>query len=186
MSPLARIRQVAAGIVRSLLILIAPCALAEPATQPPPTAQPPQPVVLAPNVTAQIARSALLIVDGTAAADSLQLKIRRANDGSLINGGDVTVTIDGKNEPATHENGGNYEVPINDLRGDGSRDSAKDVDIVVAHDGIREILSGKVTVTEAPSGGSLLGDHRQITWWILNIVIVFIAAMIITRKKSSS
>src|SRR5579864_2149531 len=109
MSPLARIRQVAAGIVCSLLI--APCALAEPATQPPPpTAQPPQPVVLAPNVTAQIARSALLIVDGTAAADSLQLKIRRASDGTLINGGDITVTVDGKSEPVTHENGGNYEV----------------------------------------------------------------------------
>jgi hypothetical protein len=185
MSPLARIRQVAAGIVCSLLIT--PCALAEPATQPPPpTAQPSQPVVLAPNVTAQIARSALLIVDGTAAADSLQLKIRRASDGTLINGGDIKVTVDGKSEPVTHENGGNYEVPINDLRADSSRDSPRDVDMIVPHDGIREILSSKVTVTEAPSGAGLLGDHRQITWWILNIVIVFIAAMIITRKKSSS
>jgi hypothetical protein len=140
--------------------------------------------VLAPNVTAQIARSALLIVDGTAAADSLQLKIRRANDGSLINGGDVTVTVDGKNEPVTHANGGNYEVPINDLRADSSRDSPRDVDMIVSHDGIREILSSKVMVAEASSGGGLLGHNKQITWWILNIVIVFIAAMIITRRKS--
>ena len=225
MSPLACIRQAAAGIVS--LILLAPGALAgdtpSPSTsasaaqstagqlstsggaqsaamppaagaaQPIPAAQssrqpasvqPAQPVVLAPNATAQIARSALLIVDGTAAADALQLKFRRASDGSLVNGGDVTVTVDGKNEPVTHENGGGYEVPINDLRGDGSRDSARDVDIIVAHDGIREILSSKVAVAEAPSGGGLLGDHKQITWWILNIVIVFIAAMIITRRKS--
>ena len=221
MSPLARIRQVAAAI----FLLLVHCALAadppsqaaqkaEPppavqsappvsqplpataASQPAPTSapapgagtistpQPPQAVVLAPKATALISRSALLVVEGTAAPESLLLKIRRAHDGSLITSGAVTVTVDGKNEAVTHDNAGTYEVPIDDLRGDGSNEAAKDVDIVVAHDGIREILSGKVAVPEAPSGRGLLGDHKQLAWWILNIAVVLIAAIAISRRKS--
>jgi hypothetical protein len=154
------------------------------APQPASAAQPTPAVVLAPKATAEIARSALLVVQGTAADDALQLTIRRVSDGSLINSNDVTMSIDGKSVAVTHEKpGSSYEVPANDLRGDGSRDSAKDVDIVVAHDGIREVLSSKVAVAEAPSGGGLLGRNKQITWWILNIVIVLVAAMAISRRK---
>jgi len=146
-------------------------------------AAPDQPVVLAPNGTAQIAHSALLTVDGTATSDSLQLNIRRTSDKSLITSGDITVTVDGKNEPVTHENNATYEVPINDLYADGSREAARDVEIIVPHDGIREILSGKMSVTEATSASSLLGNHKQMAWWILNIVIVLVAAMAISRRK---
>ena len=74
-----------------------------------------------------------------------------------------------------------YELPINDLRGDGARD----VDITVAHDGIREIVSGKVVVAE-PSTESLLRDHKQVAWWILNIVIVLVAALAFSRRKEAS
>src|SRR5262249_47033960 len=187
MSPRVPLRPSAAG---TLFLLFAHCALAAdpPTTQAahapqPAPPQPPQAVVLSPNATAPVARSALLVVEATAAPDSLHLKIRKASDGSLITG-EVTVTIDGRNEAVTHDNAGTYEVPINDLRGDGSSDAAKDVDIVVAHDGIREILSGKVAVAEAPSGGGLLGDHKQMAWWILNILVVLIAAIAISRRKS--
>jgi hypothetical protein len=189
MSPLARIRQMAAGILFLFSLpyfaVAAEAQPAPPATAPAATAhpQPAQPVVLAPKSTAQIARSALLVVEGTAADDSLQLKIRRVSDGTAVNGGDVTVTVDGKNEPVTHEKSDMYEVPVHDLRGNGSQDGASDVDIVVAHDGIREILSSKVTVAEASSGGSLLGDHKQMAWWALNIVIVLVAGIAITRRK---
>ena len=113
------------------------------------------------------------------------MTIRRVLDKSPISSGDVTVTIDGRNVPVTHESGGTtYEVPVNELRGDGSRDSAKDVEVIVPHDGIREILSGKVAVAEAASAGSLLGNNKQMAWWILNIVIVLIAAMALSRRKS--
>ena len=185
MSPLARIWQMAAGIL--FLFSIPYFAVAAEAQSAPPTAathsQPAQPIVLAPKTPAQIARSALLVVDGTAADDSLQLKIRRVSDGTAVNGSDVTVTVDGKNEPVTHEKSDVYEVPAHDLRGDGSQEGASDVDIVVAHDGIREILSTKVTVAEASSVGGLLGDHKQMAWWVLNIVIVLIAGIAITRRK---
>jgi hypothetical protein len=101
------------------------------------------------------------------------------SDKSLISGDDVTVAVDGRNQSVTHEKGGAYELPINDLRGDGARD----VDVTVAHDGIREIVSGKVSLAEAGSAGSLLRDHKQVAWWILNIVIVLVAAMAFSRRK---
>jgi len=208
MSPLARIRQVAA--CATLVFFAAPALAAEPpaqagqavqaaqapqgtpavqaaapAGQAPQAAQPSkappsaQPVTLTPNVPAQIARSALLSVEATSAADSLRLSIRRMGDKSLVSSDDVTVTVDGRNESVTRESGGVYEVPINDLRGDGARD----VEIIVAHDGIREILAGKVTVIEGASANSLLRDHKQVAWWILNIAIVLVAAIALSRRK---
>ncbi len=208
MSPLARLPQVATCSViasftgRALLAGLAlfagvalfagPVLAADPAAQQaaattaaPPTApsersaQPPQPVQLAPDVAAPIAHSALLAVEATATADALQLSIRRVSDKSLVNSDDVTVAVDGKNQSVTHEKGGVYELPVNDLRGEGARD----VDVTVAHDGIREIVSGKVSVAEASSASSLLRDHKQVAWWILNIVIVLVAAMAFSRRK---
>jgi hypothetical protein len=149
------------------------------AAQPVKAPQPAQPVQLAPDQSAQIAHSALLSVAATPTADSLRLSIRRVGDKSLISSDDVTVTVDGRNESVTRENGGGYEVPINDLRGAGARD----VEIIVAHDGIREILTGKVTLIEAASTDSLWRDHKQVAWWILNIVIVLVAALALSRRK---
>ena len=183
MSPLARIWQVGACIV---LVFFAACGLAAeppapaaPAVQSPPSAQPAEPVRLAPNVPMQIAHSALLGIDGTGTADALRLSIRRVSDKSPVSSDYVTVTVDGKNEPVTRDSGGTYEVPINDLRGD----AARDVEIIVAHDGIREILAGKVAVAEGVSADGLLRDHKQIAWWILNIVIVLVAAIALSRRK---
>ena len=153
-------------------------ALAPPTAPSERSAQLPQPVQLVPDVAAPIAHSALLTVEATETADALQLSIRRASDKSLINSDDVTVAVDGRNQSVTHEKGV-YELPINDLRGDGARD----VDITVAHDGIREIVSGKVSMTEASSASSLFRDHKQVAWWILNIVIVLVAAIAFSRRK---
>jgi hypothetical protein len=146
------------------------------APQPP---QPAEPVRLVPNAAAQIAHSALLSVDGTATADTLRLNIRRVSDKSPVSSDDVAVTVDGRNQSVTRENTG-YELPINDLRGG---EPARDVEVIVAHDGIREILSGKVVLAEVTSTDSLLRDHKQVAWWILNIVIVLVAAIALSRRK---
>jgi hypothetical protein len=193
MSPLARIRQVGACAVfvfvgvpglaadppaqaQAPAVQGAHQAAQSPATQAPPPALP---VRLAPNVAAQIAHSALLSIDGTATGDTLRLGIRRVSDKSPVSSDDVTVTVDGKNESVTRGSGGGYEVPVNDLRGDGARD----IEIIVGHDGIREILSGKVAVAEGASASGLLRDHKQVAWWILNIVIVLVAAIALSRRK---
>jgi hypothetical protein len=158
----------------------APVALAaDPAGPASRGAQAAQPVRLAPNTSAQIAHSALLSIEGTAGTDTLQLQIRRVSDRTPVSSDDVEVSIDGRNEPVTHRNGGSYELAINKFRGDGARD----VEITVGHDGIREILAGRVEVAEAGTGDSLLHDHRQVAWWILNIVIVLIAAIVLSRRN---
>lgn len=171
MSPRTRIRQVATCIVLFAQFSWA----AEPVAPPAP------PVQLAHNVPTPIAHSALLTIDGTATPEALQLNIRRISDKSLVSGDDVSVTVDGKSETVTRATGGAYEVPIDGLRGD---NVGKDVEIIVGHDGIREILTAKVsTAAEASSAGGLLRDHKQVAWWILNIVIVLIAAIAISRRK---
>jgi hypothetical protein len=196
MSPLARIWQVGACTVFVFVATAGRAADPPPAqaaravqgiqagqgaqaARPAQPAQPAGPVRLAPNAAAQIAHSALLSIDGTPTADTLRLTIRRVSDKSLVSSDDVTVTVDGRNESVTHEKAGGYEVPINDLRGD----AARDVEIIVAHDGIREILSGKVAVAETSSTDGLLRDHKQVAWWILNIVIVLVAAIALSRRK---
>ena len=193
MSPLANIRQVAAcfsvtSFLRVALVATtpvalaaaAPVALAADAAAPAGRgAQAAQPVRLAPNTPARVAHSALLNIEGTAGTDTLQLQIRRVSDQTPVGSEDVEVSIDGRNEPVTHQSGGSYELAINNFRGDGARD----VEITVGHDGIREILAARVEVAETVTGGSLLRDHKQVAWWILNIVIVLIAAIALSRRK---
>jgi hypothetical protein len=191
MSPRTRIRQVATCILCCLIFL--PLAGATSAAEPgagqagvgqpaagAPAAQPAAAAVqLAPNVAAQLAHSALLAVEGTSTGNSVQLRIRRVSDQSLISSDDVTVTVDGRNETVTRDAGA-YEIPVDGLRGD----VGKDVEIIVGHDGIREILTAKVSAArEASSAEGLLRDHKQVAWWILNIVIVLIAAIAISRRK---
>jgi hypothetical protein len=181
MTPLARIRQAAACSVFLGCWAVTASATPAPSAAIAAPAEPAKPVQLASNITAQVAHSALLTVEGTVTADALQISIRRVSDKSLINTDDVTIAVDGKNQSVTRERGTVYEVPINDLRGDGVRD----VDVTVAHDGIREIVSGKISVVEASSTQSLLRDHKQVAWWILNIVIILAAAWAFSNRKSA-
>jgi hypothetical protein len=142
----------------------------DPAAAPPPAAT---------GSELHIAHSALLSVEGTRTADSMLLHIRRVRDHSEVKADDVSVSVDGKNEAVTRDPDGNILIPVSELSGGGERA----VELIVGHDGIRELLSGKVAVVEGGSGGSLLRDHKQIAWWILNIVIVLIAAIAISRRK---
>jgi hypothetical protein len=54
----------------------------------------------------------------------------------------------------------------------------------VAHDGIREILTGKVTLPKVGSTLDLWRDHKQMAWWVLNIGVVLIAVMAFSRRQS--
>ena len=72
----------------------------------------------------------------------------------------------------------------------GAADST--LDVTVTHDGIRELLhatiappaAATVQTSAAASGGAASGVHRQIVWWILNIAIVLIAALALSRRRS--
>jgi hypothetical protein len=141
------------------------------AAAPPPAAAAPIPV----------AHSALLNINASVVPDGLMLHILHASNQIPIDGRDVTVTIDGKNQPLTVEpEVGNFLLPTKDL-GEGERQ----LDITVAHDGIREILTGKVALPKA-SGltSSWDSSRKQMAWWVLNIAVVLIAVLAFSKRSS--
>ena len=144
---------------------------AESAADTPPAAAPPTPV----------AHSALLNINASVVPDGLMLHIVHASNQVPIDGRDVTVTIDGKNQPLTVEpEVGNFLLPTKDL-GEGERQ----LDITVAHDGIREILTGKVALPKAGSfTGSWDSSRKQMAWWVLNIAVVLIAVLAFSKRTS--
>ncbi len=134
---------------------------------------PPAPVI-------PVAHSALLTIDATTTDDGLALHVKHTGNQVPIDGRDVTVSVDGKSQPVTPAPEGTFLMSTKELGGDGERQ----FDIVVAHDGIREILTGKVTLPKVGSTMDLWRDHKQMAWWILNVAIVLIAVMAFSRRQS--
>jgi hypothetical protein len=155
-------------------ILIA-CASGPALTQPAPSPLPP------------LARSALLAVDAAPASGGLTLRVRRATEQTPLVVNDLAVTIDGRSEPASAQADGSWFVP----RPAGATDTGKTIEVSVGHDGIHEVLSGQLAPSarapaSAPSGaaGTISSSHKQLVWWILNIAIVLVAAIAISRRIS--
>jgi len=128
-----------------------------------------------------VAHSALLNINASVVPDGLMLHILHASNQIPIDGRDVTVTVDGKNQPLTVEpEVGNFLLPTKDL-GEGERQ----LDITVAHDGIREILTGKVALPKASGFASSWDSSRkQMAWWVLNIAVVLIAVLAFSKRTS--
>jgi hypothetical protein len=133
-----------------------------------------------PTPTIPVAHSALLTIYGVPTADGLALHVQHAGNQIPIDGRDVTVSVDGKNQPVTAEPEGTFLLPTKDLSGDGERE----LEIIVAHDGIREILSGKVTLPKVGSTLDLWRDHKMMAWWVLNVGVVLVAVMAFSRRSS--
>lgn len=136
---------------------------------------------------APLAHSALLAVDAVPAAGGLVLRVRRASGDTPLAVSDVAVTIDGKGEPATARSDGSWFV----ARPAGVQDAGKTLDVTVGHDGIHEVLSGRLVPPAAVSspappaaGTGLSSSRKQLLWWILNIAIVLIATIAISRRIS--
>jgi hypothetical protein len=156
---------------------------------------------------AAAARSALVILEATAAPAGVTLRLRRAADRTTLPATGVTVSVAGGNAPATASADGSWFAPLPTAVGAGDT-----LEVVVAHDGIRESLSARFAAPAAgdagsgapaadtsgaarsgagPSGAgkaggiaSLWRDHKQMAWWILNITVVLIAAIAISRRMS--
>ena len=155
----------------SVVIVLAGALLARVALGADPT--PPAPAI-------PVAHSALLTIDATHTDDGLALHIKHAGNQIPIDGRDVTVSVDGKSQPVTPAPEGTFLLSTKGLGGDGERQ----FDIVVAHDGIREILTGKVTLPKVGATLDLWRDHKQMAWWVLNVAIVLIAVMAFSRRQS--
>jgi hypothetical protein len=133
-----------------------------------------------------VAHSALVTLEAGPAAAGLVLRLRHTADQTPLSVTDLTVSVDGRSELAMRRADGSWFVPLSNAITDDQ------LEVVVAHDGIREVLSGRITVPGAGSGSarnaggaaSVLRDHKQMAWWILNITIVLIAAIAISRRLS--
>jgi hypothetical protein len=132
-----------------------------------------------------LARSTLLSVDAARLTpDTLTLRLRHTDGQAVAAPVELGVTAQGRNLPVTANTDGTWNVALKDS---GGKPAGK-LDLVIGHDGIRELLSGTVA---APAAGpatttapGLLGNHKQLAWWILNIAIVLIAAIAISRRMS--
>jgi len=126
-----------------------------------------------------VARSALLTLTATPADDSLALQVTRLSNHRLVTGpGNVTARVDGRPVPLTAEASGAYLLPLS-----GIDSGSHSLRVVVSHDGIRELLTGNVSV---PRHGGLLESlegHGMSAWWVLNIAVVLIAVLVISRRR---
>jgi hypothetical protein len=133
-----------------------------------------------------LAHSALLTLEGATLPDALLLRVRANPGAAAVSVSDFAVALDGKDVPVTPRADGSWRVSLP------SRAGAAEgmLDVTVTHDGIRELLRTKIALPTpmahtpaAPAAGGT-GFHKQIVWWILNIAIVLIAALVISRRTS--
>ena len=126
-----------------------------------------------------VARSALLELTATPAHDALALEVIRLSNHQLIVGpGKVTARLDGHRVPLTAESNGAYLVSM------GGRDGGTHtLRVIVSHDGIRELLTGTVSLPRHRSIFESLEGHGMGAWWVLNIVVILIAVLVISRRR---
>lgn len=126
-----------------------------------------------------VAHSAQLTLTAAAADHSLILQVARVSDHRPIVGpGNVTVTLDGHAVPVTPQADGTWLISTRDQSG-----GAHALAVVVSHDGIHELLAGTVSVQQQRSALELLQGHGMFAWWVLNIAVVLIAVLVISRRR---
>jgi hypothetical protein len=123
-------------------------------------------------IPAPLAHSALITLDGAAMPGALVLRVRSNTPGAVANVSDFAVTLDGRELPTTARADGGWRGKL---------------EVRVTHDGVSEVLNAQLALAAAPPAaatGVLSGAHKQVVWWILNIAIVLIAALVISRRTS--
>jgi hypothetical protein len=107
------------------------------------------------------------------------LHVARTSDHSLIAGpGNVTATLDGHKVPVAAQPNGTYLISTRDESA-----GTHTLGVVVSHNGIRELLTGTVSVRQQQSILDMMESHGMSAWWVLNIAVVLIAVLIISRRR---
>jgi hypothetical protein len=135
-----------------------------------------------------LAHSALITLETASTEAGLTLRLQRAQGTAPLAVTELMVAIDGRNATVTPRGDNTWSVASP------GRTAARGgrLEVVVTHDGIREVLSGTLPAPGAAASGgaadavhtNLLRDHKQLAWWILNIAVVLIAAIAISRRTS--
>lgn len=134
-----------------------------------------------------MAHSPLVTVEASGSADGVRLRLRRTAGSAPLAVSELQVSLAGQTVPVTQRPDGTWLAPWPRT---GAAPGAA-LQVVVTHDGIREVLSGSLprAVEGRPAAGSgassgLSSSHKQLAWWILNIAIVLIAVVAISRRMS--
>jgi hypothetical protein len=144
----------------------------------------------APAAFTPVAHSALVTLEAQPTPEGLRLRVRRTQGEAPLSVTALSVSVERASVPATQQADGSWLVPW--PKG-GAPEGG--VEVTISHDGIREVLSGKTPAPlsgtagtgSAPGAGTtggMLRDHKQLAWWILNITVVLIAAIAISRRMS--
>jgi len=178
----------------------------------------------APAFFTPVAQSALVTLEAARTPLDLRLRVRPEHSEAPLAVTELTVSVGARKTAATLQADGTWSVPWSAVGGNAD----SDLEVVIAHDGIREVLGGKIPppitgaarsgnapgvgnapgmgnasgvgnapgvgnasgagnapgAGSAPGSGGLLRGHKQMAWWILNIGIVLIAAIAISRRMS--
>ena len=128
----------------------------------------------------QVASSAQLVLDAETHPGKLVLWIIRTRNHIPVTGaGNVTVTLDGRAVKVSAQKGG-YVIST-----DGMHGGKQSIAVIVAHNGIRELLTGAVTLPNTPSMLARLQKHSTWAWWVLNIGVLLLAFRMISRRKKT-
>jgi hypothetical protein len=164
--------------VRNWLAKLAALALSIPAAA--------APVAVAP-VFAPLAHSTLVSVDAALEAGTLMLRVRRTASQVPVPVTELQVALDGRTLPVTPRPDGTWSAAL----GPAARAPRGTLEITVSHDGVREILTAGLPGTAAAAGGNaaagaaaLLSSHKQLLWWVLNIAVVLIGVIAVSRRMS--
>ncbi|HUN72477.1 MAG TPA: hypothetical protein VMU52_09220 [Steroidobacteraceae bacterium] len=126
-----------------------------------------------------VARSAQLTLTAAPADHALALQVTRVSDHRpIVGAGNVTVTLDGRSVPAAAQPNGTYLISTRDQSA-----GAHSLSVVVSHDGIRELLTATVSVPQQRNVLDMIQSHGMSAWWVLNIAVVLIAVLIISRRR---
>jgi membrane fusion protein, heavy metal efflux system len=136
---------------------------------------------------APVAHSPLVTVEGVVVADTLVLRVRRSADRQPVAGAELSVRVDGRSVPTTPRPEGTWGVPLQEL----PKLPGK-LSIEVAHEGVREVLDGQLPGGAAAAPGPSAQSrgivstllHKQMSWWILNVVIVLVGVVAVSRRMS--
>ena len=131
-----------------------------------------------PAADVQLASSAQLVLEGRVERREIVLHVTRARGGAPIEGaGNLTAQLDCRTVPVTAR-GSAYVLSTQAFNG-----GAHTLQVVVAHDGIHELLSATVRLSKRPDRLAVLEKHGYAAWWVLNIVVLLLAARLIMRRK---